>query len=456
MPVRSKIEKVLIANRGEIALRILRACREQDIKTVAVHSTADANQKHVLLADESVCIGPASATDSYLNMAAIISAAEVTDSVAIHPGYGFMAENADFAEVVEDSGYIFIGPRAETIRLMGDKVSAKKAMLEAGVPCVPGSGGALGDDAETNLKLAKEIGYPVIIKASGGGGGRGMRVVNTEATLTSSIALTRAEAKAAFNNDVVYMEKYLENPRHVEIQILADEHGNAIHLGERDCSMQRRHQKVIEEAPAPGITEEQRARIGELCVQACKNIAYRGAGTFEFLYENDEFYFIEMNTRIQVEHPVTEMITGVDIVQQQLRIAAGHPLEIKQEDIKIRGHAIECRINAEDPDTFAPSPGKINTWHPAGGPGVRVDSQAYTGYVVPPFYDSMIGKVIVHGDNRLSAIYKMRMALSEMVIDGIKTNIPLQRRLLNDAAFKNGGTDIHYLEKRLKRFLETK
>ena len=456
MPVRSKIEKVLIANRGEIALRILRACREQGIKTVAVHSTADANQKHVLLADESVCIGPASATDSYLNMAAIISAAEVTDAVAIHPGYGFLAESADFAESVENSGYIFIGPRAETIRLMGDKVSAKKAMLEAGVPCVPGSGGALGDDAETNLKMAKEIGYPVIIKASGGGGGRGMRVVNTEATLISSIALTKAEAGAAFNNDVVYMEKYLETPRHVEIQILADEHGNAIHLGERDCSMQRRHQKVIEEAPAPGITDEQRARIGKLCTDACKNIGYRGAGTFEFLFEKGEFYFIEMNTRIQVEHPVSEMITGIDIIQQQLRIAAGHPLEITQDDVKITGHSIECRINAEDPDTFAPSPGQITVWHPAGGPGVRVDSQVYSGYKVPPFYDSMIGKVIVHGSSRSSAIQKMRTALSEMVIEGIKTNLPLQRRLLDDIGFQNGGTDIHYLEKRLKQHLKNK
>ncbi len=456
MAVRNKIEKVLIANRGEIALRILRACRELGIKTVAIHSTADATQKHVLLADESVCIGPASATDSYLNMAAIISAAEVTDSVAIHPGYGFLAENADFAESVENSGYIFIGPRAETIRLMGDKVSAKKAMLAAGVPCVPGSGGALGEDAETNLKLAKKIGYPVIIKASGGGGGRGMRVVNTEATLIASIALTKAEAKAAFNNDVVYMEKYLETPRHVEIQILADEHGNAIHLGERDCSMQRRHQKVIEEAPAPGITEEQRARIGKLCTDACKNIGYRGAGTFEFLYENDEFYFIEMNTRIQVEHPVSEMVTGVDIIQQQLSIAAGHKLSIKQEDIKINGHSIECRINAEDPDTFAPSPGKITLWHPAGGPGVRVDSQVYSGYKVPPFYDSMIGKIIVHGVDRKAAIQKMRTALSEMVIEGIKTNLPLQRRLLDDIGFQNGGTDIHYLEKRLKQHLKNK
>ena len=456
MPVRSKIDKVLIANRGEIALRILRACREQGIKTVAVHSTADASQKHVLLADESVCIGPASATDSYLNMAAIISAAEVTDSVAIHPGYGFLAENADFAESVENSGYIFIGPTADTIRLMGDKVSAKKAMLAAGVPCVPGSGGALGEDADTNLKLAKEIGYPVIIKASGGGGGRGMRVVNTEATLISSIALTKAEAGAAFNNDVVYMEKYLETPRHVEIQILADEHGNAIHLGERDCSMQRRHQKVIEEAPAPGITDEQRARIGKLCTDACKNIGYRGAGTFEFLFENGEFYFIEMNTRIQVEHPVSEMITGVDIVQQQLRIAAGHPLDITQDDITISGHSIECRINAEDPDTFAPSPGQIKVWHPAGGPGVRIDSQVYSGYKVPPFYDSMIGKIIVHGIDRKTAIQKMRTALSEMVIEGIKTNLPLQRRLLDDIGFQNGGTDIHYLEKRLKQHLKNK
>jgi len=456
MPVRPKIEKVLIANRGEIALRILRACREQGIKTVAVHSTADASQKHVLLADESVCIGPASATDSYLNMAAIISAAEVTDAVAIHPGYGFLAENADFAESVENSGYIFIGPKAETIRLMGDKVSAKKAMLEAGVPCVPGSGGALGDDPETNLKLAKKIGYPVIIKASGGGGGRGMRVVNTEATLISSIALTKAEAGAAFNNDIVYMEKYLQKPRHVEIQILADEYGNAIHLGERDCSMQRRHQKVIEEAPAPGITEKERKYIGEVCTEACKDIGYRGAGTFEFLYENGEFYFIEMNTRIQVEHPVSELVTGIDIIQQQLRIAAGHRLDLKQKDIEIKGHSIECRINAEDPDTFAPSPGQITVWHAAGGPGVRVDSQVYSGYKVPPFYDSMIGKIIVHGVDRKSAIQKMRTALREMVIEGIKTNLPLQRRLLDDIGFQNGGTDIHYLEKRLKQHLKNK
>jgi len=456
MAVRSKIDKVLIANRGEIALRILRACKEQGIKTVAAHSTADANQKHVLLADESVCIGPAPASDSYLSMAALISAAEVTDSVAIHPGYGFLAENADFAESVENSGFIFIGPRAETIRLMGDKVSAKKAMIAAGVPCVPGSGGALDDDNDTNLKLAKEIGYPVIIKASGGGGGRGMRVVNTEATLINSIALTKAEAKAAFNDDTVYMEKYLETPRHVEIQVLADEHGNAIHLGERDCSMQRRHQKVIEEAPAPGITPELRERIGSVCVNACKEIGYRGAGTFEFLFEKGEFYFIEMNTRIQVEHPVTEMVTGIDLVQQQLKIAAGNPLEIKQEDVVLKGHAIECRLNAEDPDSFIPSPGLIKVWHAAGGPGVRVDSHVYDGYKVPPYYDSLIGKLIVHGPDRHSAIFKMRTALKEMVCEGIKTNIPLQRRLMNDGNFKNGGTNIHYLEKRLKQYLSNK
>ncbi len=443
------LDKIVIANRGEIALRILRACRELNIKTVAVYSTADATQKHVLLADESVCIGPPQSIDSYLNMPAIISAAEVTDSMAIHPGYGFLSENADFAERVEDSGFVFIGPRGETIRRMGDKVSAIKAMREAGVPCVPGSDGPLGDDAEENLRIGREVGYPVIIKASGGGGGRGMRVVHTEGALLNSIALTKAEAKATFDNDVVYLEKYLQHPRHIEFQVLADHHGNAIHLGERDCSMQRRHQKVIEEAPAPGISEKQRTEMGRVCVDACKAMGYRSAGTFEFLFENEQFYFIEMNTRIQVEHPVTEMITGVDIVRAQLDIAAGEKLKFSQQDIKISGHAIECRINAEDPKNFTPSPGPVRLWHAPGGPGIRVDSHLYSGYEVPPFYDSMIGKIIAHGADRSTAIARMRNALNEIVIEGIKTNIALHQEITNHGAFQAGGTDIHYLEKRL-------
>ena len=443
------LEKVVIANRGEIALRILRACREMGIKTVAVHSTADNNLKHVLLADETVCIGPPPSTESYLNMPAIISAAEVTDAVAIHPGYGFLSENADFAERCETSGYVFIGPPASAIRLMGDKVSAIRAMKQAGVPCVPGSDGPLGEDAEENLRLARDIGYPVIIKASGGGGGRGMRVVHTEASLTNAITVTRTEARAAFNNDVVYMEKFLEQPRHIEFQVLADGQGNAVHLGERDCSMQRRHQKVIEEAPAPGITEEQRSAIGERCVQACLDLGYRSAGTFEFLYEGGEFYFIEMNTRVQVEHPVTEMITGIDIVREQLKIAAGEKLAFDQSDVRIQGHAIECRINAEDPQTFLPSPGLITLAHAPGGPGIRYDSHIYSGYRVPPYYDSLIGKLIAHGHDRDAAFARMRNALVEIVIEGIKTNVPLHEEIFQHAAFQKGGTDIHYLEKRL-------
>ena len=440
------LDKVVIANRGEIALRILRACHALGIRTVAVHSTVDRNLKHVAMADESVCIGPAPSTDSYLNMASLIAAAEVTDAQAIHPGYGFLSENADFAERVEQS---FIGPKADTIRLMGDKVEAIRAMKEAGVPCVPGSGGPLGDDAATNVRIAREIGYPVIVKAAGGGGGRGMRVVHSEAALVNAIATTKQEAKAAFGNDMVYMEKFLENPRHVEIQVLADGQGNAIHLGERDCSMQRRHQKVVEEAPAPGITAEQRAEIGKVCTEACIRIGYRGAGTFEFLYENGRFYFIEMNTRIQVEHPVTEMVTGIDLVAEQLRIASGRKLSIRQEDVVLEGHAIECRINAEDPETFFPSPGLIQHFHAPGGPGVRVDTHIYEGYRVPPNYDSMIGKLIVHGPDRETAICRMRVALSEMVVDGIKTNIPLQQRIMRDKGFQAGGQNIHYLEKRL-------
>jgi len=443
------LEKVVIANRGEIALRILRACRELGIRTVAVHSTVDRELKHVRLADETVCIGPPPAADSYLNMPAIISAAEVTDAVAIHPGYGFLSENADFAERVEQSGFIFIGPRPDTIRLMGDKVSAIRAMKEAGVPCVPGSDGPLGDDDQENLRIAHQIGYPIIIKAAGGGGGRGMRVVHSEAALLTTLDLTRSEANAAFGNPTVYMEKYLDHPRHVEIQVLADTHGHAIHLGERDCSMQRRHQKVIEEAPAPGVSTEQRRRIGPLCVEACQRIGYRGAGTFEFLYQDGEFYFIEMNTRVQVEHPVTELITGVDIVREQLRIAAGEPLGYRQDQIRIHGHALECRLNAEDPDTFAPSPGTITQYHPPGGPGLRVDSHLYNGYRVPPNYDSMIGKLIAHGETRAVAIARMRNALAELVIEGIKTNAPLHRRILSDARFIAGGTDIHYLERQL-------
>ncbi len=442
-------EKILIANRGEIALRIQRACREMGIRTVVVHSEADREAKYVKLADESVCIGPAPSAQSYLNVPAIIAAAEVTDAEAIHPGYGFLSENADFAERVEKSGFVFIGPRPENIRLMGDKVSAKEAMIKAGVPCVPGSGGALPEDPAEIIKMARATKYPVIIKAAGGGGGRGMRVVHTEAALISAVTLTRTEAGAAFGNPMVYMEKYLENPRHIEIQILADAYRNVLYLGERDCSMQRRHQKVLEEAPAPGITPRQRAKIGERCAEACRKINYRGAGTFEFLYENDEFYFIEMNTRVQVEHPVTEMVTGIDIVQQQIRVAAGEKLSIRQRDVEIRGHAIECRINAEDPFTFIPSPGRIASYHPPGGPGIRVDSHVYHGYFVPPHYDSMIGKLIAYGDTREQAIRRMRIALSEMAIEGIKTNIPLHQELMLDANFLQGGTSIHYLEQKL-------
>jgi acetyl-CoA carboxylase biotin carboxylase subunit len=442
-------EKILIANRGEIALRILRACRELGIRTVAVHSEADRELKHVLLADESVCIGPAQSADSYLQVPALISAAEVTDSVAIHPGYGFLSENADFAERVESSGFIFIGPRPETIRLMGDKVSAIETMRAAGVPCVPGSDGPLDNNKKRTLEMARQIGYPVIIKAAGGGGGRGMRVVHAEAALLSAVSLTRAEALAAFGNETVYMEKFLEHPRHIEFQVLADQHGNAIHLCERDCSMQRRHQKVVEEAPAPGITDEQRKRLGTLCSDACRQIGYRGAGTFEFLYENDEFYFIEMNTRVQVEHPVTEMITGVDVVKEQIRIAAGEKLSYQQSDIRANGHAIECRINAEDARTFMPSPGRISQFHMPGGPGIRVDSHIYNGYLVPPYYDSMIGKLIAHGETREVAIARMANALHETVIEGIKTNILLHQDIMSDAAFQAGGANIHYLEKKL-------
>ena len=442
-------EKIVIANRGEIALRILRACRELGIKVVAVHSEADRDLKHVRLADESVCIGPAQSVDSYLNIPAIISAAEVTDAQAIHPGYGFLSENADFAEKVKKSGFVFIGPNAETIRIMGDKISAKQAMIAAGVPCVPGNNTPLTDDDEANIKLARDIGYPVIIKAAGGGGGRGMRVVHTEAALLNSIAMTKAEAGAAFSNPTVYMEKFLEDPRHIEFQVIADSHGNAIHLGERDCSMQRRHQKVVEEAPAPFITEAQRKFIGERCAKACIDIGYLGAGTFEFLYEKGEFYFIEMNTRVQVEHPVTEMVTGFDIVKEQLRIAAGLPLSIRQDEVKITGHAIECRLNAEDPKTFMPCPGKIDQFHMPGGPGIRCETHIYNGYKVPPYYDSMIGKLIAHGETRESAIARMNTALSEIIIDGIKTNIPLQQDIMTDAGFIAGGQNIHYLEKKL-------
>ena len=442
-------DKVVIANRGEIALRVLRACRELGIKTVAVHSEADRSLKHVLLADESVCIGPAPSAESYLNIPVLIAAAEVTDAVAIHPGYGFLSENADFAEQVENSGYIFIGPRADTIRTMGDKVAAIRAMQEAGVPCVPGSDGPLGDDDETNIKLARGIGYPIIIKAAAGGGGRGMRTVHAEANLLNSIALTRTEAQTAFGDGTVYMEKFLETPRHVEFQVLADGEGGAIHLGERDCSMQRRHQKVVEEAPAPGITMEQRMAMGERCADACRRINYRGAGTFEFLFQDGEFYFIEMNTRVQVEHPVTELITGVDIVREQLRIAAGEGLSYRQEDISWTGHAVECRINAEDPKNFLPSPGTITQYHAPGGPGIRVDTHIYNGYKVPPYYDSMIAKLIAHGDDRATAMARMRGALTEIVIDGIKTNIALHQDICSDAAFLAGGTDIHYLEKKL-------
>ena len=444
-------EKILIANRGEIALRIQRACREMGIKTVVVHSEADAEAKYVKLADESVCIGPPQSTHSYLNIPAIISAAEVTDAEAIHPGYGFLSENADFAERVEQSGFVFIGPRAETIRLMGDKVSAKNAMKKAGVPVVPGIDSALPEDPKEIVSIARGIGYPVIIKAAGGGGGRGMRVVHTEAALFNAVQTTRTEAQAAFGNPTVYMEKFLENPRHIEVQVLADKHRHAIFLGDRDCSMQRRHQKIIEEAPAPLLNPRARLRIGERCAEACRRINYTGAGTFEFLYENNEFFFIEMNTRLQVEHPVTEMITGLDIVQWQIRIAAGEKLKIRQRDVQLRGHAIECRINAEDPYKFTPSPGRITSLHMPGGPGIRVDTHAYNGYFVPPYYDSLLGKIIAHGDTREQAIARLNVALSEAGIEGIKTNIPLHQELLNDAAFLRGGTSIHYLEERLAK-----
>jgi acetyl-CoA carboxylase biotin carboxylase subunit len=442
-------EKILIANRGEIALRIQRACRELGIRTVVVHSEADREAKYVKLADESVCIGPPPASGSYLNIPAIISAAEVTDSEAIHPGYGFLAENPDFAEKVEKSGFVFIGPRPDNVRLLGDKVSARKAMQKVGIPCVPGSDGPLPDDPAEVIRLARSIRYPVIIKSAGGGGGRGMRVVHTEAALLAAVGLTRTESQAAFGNPTVYLEKFLENPRHIEVQVLADEHRNAVHLGERDCSMQRRHQKILEEAPAPDITLRQRARVGERCVEACRKLHFRGAGTFEFLYQDDEFHFIEMNTRIQVEHPVSEMVTGVDIVQAQIRIAAGEKLALRQRDIELRGHAIECRINAEDPFKFTPSPGRITSYHPPGGPGIRVDSHAYQGYVVPPHYDSLIAKVIAYGATREQAIQRMRIALSEMVVEGIQTNIPLHQELLVDNRFLRGATSIHYLEQKL-------
>ncbi len=447
-----EIKKILIANRGEIALRILRCCRELGIKTVAVYSTADREQKHVALADEAVCIGPPQATRSYLNMAAIISAAEVTQADAIHPGYGFLSENADFAESVEKSGFIFIGPRAETIRMMGSKTNAKAAMIAAGVPCVPGSDGILPEDDAECLAIAERVGYPVLIKAVSGGGGRGMQVVRSADELLNKISIARTEALNAFKDASVFMEKYLEVPRHIEFQVLSDGQGNAIHLGERDCSMQRRNQKVVEEAPAPGITDEQREEIGALCVAACLRIGYRGAGTFEFLYENGQFYFIEMNTRIQVEHPVTEMITGVDLIKEMIRIADGKPLKKKQANIRVRGHAIECRINAEHARTFVPSPGEIKKYHAPGGPGIRLDSHCYAGYKVPPHYDSMIGKLIAYGSDRKSAIARMRQALNEMFIDGIQTNIPLQRRIMSDPVFKEGTHQIHYLEKMLEQW----
>ena len=444
-------EKVLIANRGEVALRIQRACRELGIKTVVVHSEADAEAKYVKLADESVCIGPPPSGQSYLNIPAIISAAEVTDAQAIHPGYGFLAENADFSERVEQSGFVFIGPRPDTIRMMGDKVSAKNAMKKAGLPVVPGVDEALPETPKEISRIAREIGYPVIIKSAGGGGGRGMRVVHTEAALFNAVQTTRAEAVAAFGNGTVYLEKYLEEPRHIEVQVLADKHGRAVYLGDRDCSMQRRHQKVIEEAPAPHVTARARLRLGERCAEACRKISYHGAGTFEFLYEDDEFYFIEMNTRLQVEHPVTELISGVDIVQAQIRIAAGEPLRFRQRDVALRGHAIECRINAEDPYNFTPSPGRITSWHMPGGPGIRVDSHAYNGYFVPPYYDSLLGKLIAYGDTREQAIARLSIALSETVIEGIRTNLPLHQELLQDAAFLRGGTSIHYLEQKLAK-----
>ena len=447
MPI---LEKVLIANRGEIALRILRACKELDIRTIAVHSKADTGLMHVRLADESVCIGPAPSKDSYLNVPAIISAAEVTNATAIHPGYGFLAENADFADQVEKSGFIFIGPKADTIRLMGDKVCAIQSMKAAGVPTVPGSDGPLTDDTDRTLEIARGIGYPVIVKAAAGGGGRGMRVVHNEAALLNSVQVTQSEAAAAFGSDVVYLEKFLQKPRHVEIQVLADGQGNAVHLGDRDCSLQRRHQKVLEEAPAPGIPDDVRAAVAESCVKACIDIGYRGAGTFEFLYEDGGFYFIEMNTRVQVEHPVTEMITGIDIVKEQLRIAAGLPLSFAQSDVRFRGHSFECRINAEDPKTFLPSPGKVTTFHPPGGPGIRVDSHLYDGYTVPPYYDSLIGKIISYGENRQIALARMRQALDELVVEGIRTNTALHRDLVRDRAFQTGGVSIHYLESKLE------
>jgi acetyl-CoA carboxylase biotin carboxylase subunit len=447
MPI---LEKVLIANRGEIALRILRACKELDIRTIAVHSTADTELMHVRLADESVCIGPAPSKDSYLNVPAIISAAEVTNASAIHPGYGFLAENADFADQVEKSGFVFIGPTADTIRLMGDKVSAIQAMKAAGVPTVPGSDGPLTDDTERSLEIARAIGYPVIVKAAAGGGGRGMRVVHNEAALLNSIQVTQSEAAAAFGSEVVYLEKFLQKPRHVEIQVLADGQGNAVHLGDRDCSLQRRHQKVLEEAPAPGIPDDARQQVAQACVNACIEIGYRGAGTFEFLYEDGGFYFIEMNTRVQVEHPVTEQITGIDIVKEQLRIAAGLPLSFKQSQVSFFGHAFECRINAEDPKTFLPSPGKVTTFHAPGGPGIRVDSHLYDGYTVPPYYDSLIGKIISFGENRQVALARMRQALDELVVEGIRTNTALHRDLVRDRAFQSGGVSIHYLEGKLQ------
>ncbi len=444
-------EKILIANRGEIALRIQRACRELGIKTVAVHSEADAEAKYVKLADESVCIGPPPSAQSYLNIPAIISAAEVTDAQAIHPGYGFLSENADFAERVDKSGFVFIGPKAETIRLMGDKVSAKAAMKKAGIPCVPGSEGALGEAPEEIVKTARAIGYPVIIKAAGGGGGRGMRVVHTEAALLNAVSMTRAEAQAAFGNPMVYIEKFLENPRHIEIQVLADKFKSAVYLGDRDCSMQRRHQKVIEEAPAPQLPDRGRVRVGERCAEACRKMGYEGAGTFEFLYDDGEYYFIEMNTRLQVEHPVTEMITGIDIVQMQIRIACGERIPFKQRDVVLKGHAIECRINAEDPYKFTPSPGRVTSWHMPGGPGIRIDSHIYNNYFVPPNYDSLIGKLIAYGDTRAQAIARMQIALSETIIEGIQTNLPLHALLMQDAAFLRGGTSIHYLEQKLAK-----
>ena len=444
------LEKVVIANRGEIALRILRACKELGIKTTAVYSEPDIELMHVRLADESVCLGPAAARDSYLNIPAIISTAELTDAMAIHPGYGFLAENRDFAEQVESSGFIFIGPRPETIGLMGNKIAAQKAMHDAGMPCIPGHHEPLGADDRESLRRAREIGYPIMLKAAMGGGGRGMRIVHGDGSLINSMMLTSSEAEVAFGDGTIYMEKFLKNPRHIEFQVLADSHGNVVHLGERDCSMQRKHQKVVEEAPAPGITDAERERMGEIVVRACKSIDYRGAGTFEFLYEDGEFYFMEMNTRIQVEHPVTEMITGIDLVREQIKVAAGEPLSFTQDEVCFSGHAVECRINAENPENFAPSPGKVTEWHPPGGPGIRVDSHIYTNYTVPPYYDSLIGKLIAYGDDRDVAIRRMTTALEEMHVSGIKTNIPLHRRIMEDADFRRGGLNIHYLENKLK------